>query len=196
MADIALIAVSFYLLQWASFFGGFSYIRTGERRLEKTLWNLRIDAFQKPPFRLFLAAYAQGAYLKTAGMVILLNLGMLILQGLAGLILLSPVIALIQGFMMGSLVAQGDGRTRLFSLFVCIFEIGAFSTAGAISFYLGVSWIVYGAFPEALEFVISSRLYLLPLCSLVLNGLSEASGIFFRITGVPGKRSVEEKLYK
>ncbi|NPV45295.1 MAG: hypothetical protein HPY70_15205 [Firmicutes bacterium] len=47
---------------------------------------------------------------------------------------------------------------------------------------------------ESFKNIIIEGYFLIPLICLVLNGLFEASGVFFGIEGVPGVKAVKEQL--
>lgn len=76
-----------------------------------------------------------------------------------------------------------------------IFELGAFSTSGAVGLNIGIEWI-FGkvSIVESFKNIIIEGYFLIPLICLVLNGLFEASGVFFGIEGVPGVKAVKEQL--
>lgn len=199
MKNLLVMLSIMYLLQWIIFIIGYMFIRSNSKlssRLEKYIWNTRIDAMQKYPLKLFMDAYSEKNYFKSMIFVITTNIGMVIVQLISGLVLLSPLIVIYQGFMMGAIVAQGDKKTKIFSYVVCIFELGEFAFAGGLSLYVGVSWIFNSNFHNALTLIVDSGLYLLPLLCLILNGVIEAAGVFLDIEGIPGVKAVKEKLYK
>ncbi|HDR88365.1 MAG TPA: hypothetical protein ENN63_01885 [Bacteroidetes bacterium] len=194
------IMVLMYLACWFSFIIGYLFIRSGSRsarKLEKFVWNSRIRKFQIQPFREILRLYEQKIFLLLFLLVIGINFTMVIFQAIAGLILIAPVIVLYQGFFVGLLIAQADRKTALFSLFVLIFELGAFSTAGAIGLSTGIDWIFMKvSFTDSIKNVIAQGNYFIPIICLFLNGLFEASGVFLGIEGVPGVKAVKEQLFK
>ncbi|MCW8965330.1 MAG: hypothetical protein OQK82_01385 [Candidatus Pacearchaeota archaeon] len=130
-------------------------------------------------------------------MVIILNFLMVLLLSLFGFILFSVIIITIIGFNAGALIAQADKKTIIFSIIVLIFELGAFSTSAGIGFYIGIEWIYNGKlFFQIFSRIFNEGWFLIPLLSLFLNGVFEASGIFFNIEGVPGIKAYKERLYK
>lgn len=65
--------LSVLLLAWVSFTIGFYLIGTElklAKGLKRCLWNGRIDKLERPPFSLFLRAYAEKNYIKSFVMVL------------------------------------------------------------------------------------------------------------------------------
>lgn len=199
MDRIWVLLTIMYVIQWVCFIVGFIVIQSKRpfgQKIEKYTWNARIDVMQKTPFKQFMWAYSEKKYLFTVLFVIVTNVNALIVQFITGFFLLSPILALGQGVMMGVVVAQGDRKTRLFSFVVCIFEIGAMAFAGGLGLYIGIEWIFKSSFSQAFQVIINQKYYLIPLICLILNGVIEASGVFLDIKGVPGVKAVKEKIYK
>jgi len=189
-----------YVFCWITFIVGFIFIKTktnSAKKLEKLIWNSRVDKFQKKPFSYVVEWYDKKNYFGLVVLVIILNLTMVILQSIIGFILISPIVIAILGFNAGALIAQADRKTMIFSLFVLIFELGSFSISGGIGFYIGAEWIFNKKpFFEILNQTIIEGYYLIPIVCLILNGIFEAMGIFFNIEGVPGTKAYKEKIYK
>ena len=189
-----------YIASWISFIAGYIFLKSGSssaRKLEKFTWNSRIKKFQERPFNKIIDAFEKKNFLLALVCVIGINFNMVIFQALTGFILLSPIVVIFQAFLMGILIAQADRKTTVFSLFVLIFELGAFSTSGAIGLHIGIEWIFTNvSFVDSFKDMIAKGYYLIPVICLLLNGLFEASGVFFGIKGVPGAKAVKEQLYK
>ena len=198
--SIAAIMIFMYIFCWLTFFIGFIFIKTktnSAKKLEKYIWNSRVDKFQKKPFSFVVELYDKKKYFGIVVLVIILNISMVIAQSLSGFVLISPIILAILGFNGGALIAQADKKTMIFSFFVLIFELGSFSLSGGIGFYIGIEWIFYKKpFFEILNLSIIKGYYLIPIVCLLLNGIFEAAGIFLNIEGVPGIKAYKEKIYK
>lgn len=189
-----------YVFCWITFIIGFFFIKTklkSARKIEKYIWNSRVDKFQKKPFSYIVELYDKKNYFGIVILVIVLNITIVILQSIIGFILISPIIIALLGFNAGALIAQANRRTMIFSIFVLIFELGSFSISGGIGFYIGIEWIFYKKpFFEILNQTIMAGYYLIPVVCLLLNGIFEGMGIFFNIEGVPGIKAYKEKIYK
>ena len=165
--------------------------------MEKKIWNARIDKMQKFPFKNIMELYAKKNYFLILVLVILINSTMVIFQFLIGLVLLSPFLVILQGTMIGMLLSQADKKTVIFSLVVLPFELGAFSCSAALGFSVGINWIFLGSnLISSIRDLTLSLFFIIPIICLFLNGVIEASGIFFDIEGVPGIKAVKNKLYK
>lgn len=172
--------LSVLLLAWVSFTIGFCLIGTQlslAKRIKKQLWNGRIDKLGKPPFSLFLRAYAEKNYIKTFGMVLICNIPGHIAMFLFGLIKIGVVMMLVQPFLQGAVVGMGDDKTRLWGVLTAIFEVSGFIVSCCLGFFarLDFWWI--------------------PAVFLLLNAVIESGGVLVGVTGVPGKKAVEHKEY-
>lgn len=174
------LIVSALLIAWISFTVGFCLIGTelqGPKKIKKQLWNGRIDKLGKPPFSLFLRAYAEKSYIKSFIMVLVCNIPGHIGMFLFGFIKIGAVMLLIQPFMQGAVVGMGDDKTRAWGVLTAIFEVSGFVVSCCLGFFSRIDlwWI--------------SALFLL------LNAAVEAGGVVVGVTGVPGIRAVENREY-
>ncbi|MEF8849113.1 MAG: stage II sporulation protein M [Candidatus Thermoplasmatota archaeon] len=190
----------FYILAWFSFCIGYIFTKkeyTLSNKLEKFTWNSRIDAHQKFPFSHIYKLGENNDYILLAILVISINLTMVLIQYISGIILISPMILIYQGFITGSLISQADKKTKYYSYIVLIFEIGAYSTAGAISFHLGLTWLLWnGNLSKELINITENLYFYLPLILLILNGIFESWSVSKGIQGIPGKKAIKHKKYK
>lgn len=174
------LVLSILLAAWISFTTGFCLIGTQmplAQRIKKQLWNGRIDKLGKPPFSLFLQAYAEKNYLKSLIMVLVCNIPGHIGMFLFGFIKIGIIMVLIQPFMQGAVVGMGDDKTRLWGVFTAVFEVSGFGVTCCLGFFSRIDlwWI--------------SALFLL------FNAVIEAGGALVGITGVPGRQAVVHKEY-
>lgn len=188
-----------YILIWIAFFIGYRFvsIKNGaSMKFKKYLWNSRIDKMQYPPFT-WVMKLAEKRNPIIILLVIVINSSMVITEMLLGLLMVGPLFLLLQGFMVGALIAQADKKTQIFSFIVLIFELGSFATSCGLGLYL-VAALLFNGVPilENVDVLIGSGLLWIPVVLLILNGLFEGSGVLFGIEGVPGIRAVREKLYK
>ncbi|HLB46302.1 MAG TPA: hypothetical protein VJL59_04665 [Anaerolineales bacterium] len=188
-----------YLIVWISFVGGYWWIcqkNENSIKFEKYLWNARIDKMQYPPFSIIMRLSERRNPL-ILFLVIIINSIMVITEFILGLIFLGPIMLIIQGFMVGALIAQADVKTKIFSLFVLLFELGSFSAASGLGLYAVIQKIFVGIpIIESIATLSSNGYLWIPVILLILNGVFEGSGVIFNIEGVPGIKAVREKLYK
>lgn len=200
MIGLFQIIILFYILTWISFWIGYIFIKIENplsNKLENFTWNSRIDAHQKFPFSYIYKLEENNNYIYLAILVISINFTMVLIQYIAGIILLSPLILIYQGLVMGALISQADKKTKYYSYIVLLFEIGAYSTPGAISFYIGLSWIFWDInLLNELINIVEKWYFYLPLFLLILNGIFESYSVAKGIEGVPGKKAIKEKKYK
>jgi len=188
-----------YLIIWISFVRGYWWISQKNEnsiKFEKYLWNSRIDKMQYPPFSMIMKLSERRNPL-IIFLVITINSMMVITEFILGLIFLGPVILIIQGFMVGALLAQADVKTKIFSLFVLLFELGSFSAACGLGLYAIIQKIFVGMpIIESIATLSRNGHLWIPVILLIFNGIFEGSGVIFNIEGVPGIKAVREKLYK
>jgi len=194
------ILIAMYIIAWISFIIGVIFIKSHTfiaKKFERFIWNSRIEKMQLNPFKMIFKLYEQKNYIFILLLIILINSSMVLVQFISGFIFLSFILIIYQGFFIGSLIAQADKKTVIFSLIVLIFELGAFAFSGGLGIYIGIEWIINKKiFMEIIIENIKSGYIFIPIICLLLNGIIEASGIFFGIEGVPGVKAVKEKLYK
>lgn len=172
--------LSALLAAWISFTTGFCLIGTQlslAKKIKKQLWNGRIDKLGKPPFSLFLQAYAEKRYLKSLVMVLVCNIPGHIAMFLFGFVKIGIVMVFIQPFMQGAVVGMGDDKTRLWGVFTAVFEVSGFVVTCCLGFFARLDlWWISAVF-------------------LLLNAVIEAGGAPAGVTGVPGRQAVEHKEY-
>lgn len=193
-----------YGIYWGCTFVGFIIVNSGTRigkKLEIFTWNSRIRLWNKQPlFKYLFAAMEEKKYFVSSSLVMLFNFPMVIFQFIVGLILLSPLVAVYAGTLVGLIIGQGKGKAFfVYTATTLIFEFGAFAFAGAIGMMIGESWLLSDTkFLDSFGMVIEQiSLYaLLPLGCLLLNGLLEATGPLLGIDGVPGIEAYRKQIYK
>lgn len=172
--------LSALFIGWISFTCGFCLIGTEfkiARKIKKQLWNGRIDKLGKPPFSLFLQAYAKKDYIKSLAFVLICNIPGHIVMFLLGFIKIGVIMIIIQPFMQGAVVGMGDDKTRVWGVFTAIFETSGFIISCCLGFFsrIDLCWI--------------------PVLFLLVNAVIEAGGVFAGVTGVPGIQAVKNKEY-
>lgn len=169
------------LVGWIIFTFAFAWIGTEfplAQKLEKSLWNQRIDRLQTPPYSYFMKAYEEKNYLKSALFVMLCNAPMHLVLYVLGYFKIGLVLVVVQCFLMGCLVGMGDDKTRVYGIVTAVFEVSSFILSGCFG--------LFGLW----------RFWWVSALLLVCNGLVEAIGTCIGATGVPGAEAVREKQYK
>ncbi|MDI6778821.1 MAG: hypothetical protein QME25_01300 [Bacteroidota bacterium] len=192
-----------YALYWGFCFIGIFIVRSRYGTLlESFTWNSRIDAFQKIPFIYLLKYITEKEFLIAAILVALINLNNVIIQFLLGFVLVSPIMSVFSGFIVGCLLGQAEKRTLWpYSILTLIFEFGAFSIGGAIGMAIGYEWLLGNLpfFEAFLGYIESLPIFIwfLTVLFLIINGLIEAGGpVFFDVKGIPDIDSIKNKYYK
>jgi hypothetical protein len=188
-----------YALIWIAFVSGYCLISQKSepsKRFEKFLWNSRIEKMQYPPFtRIMKLAERRNPVIGL--WVIITNAGMVLVELLLGILIVGPIFLSIQGFMVGALIAQADKKTKVFSVFVLVFEFGAFASACGIGLILTYNQLMHStSIIQGFKEMNETGIIWIPIILLILNGIFEGSGVFFNIEGVPGIKAVREKIYK
>lgn len=177
-----LIFVLFAIIfAWFTFTFAFAFIGTTftkAQKLDKFLWNGRIEKLQKPPFSLFLKAYESKNYFLSFIMVIICNIPGHLMMFVFGASKIGLLMIIVQPFMQGAIVGMGDEKTRVYGVVTSIFEVTGFVTSCCLGFF----WAV--------------ELWWIPAIFLILNAIVEASGVLIGAQGVPGVEAVKNKLYK
>jgi len=140
--------------------------------------------------------YEGKSYIKMCLAVIIANFAGHCVTFLMGLTLIGGVYFVVQVFLMGVLVAQGDPKTKMYGVVTAVFEVSAFTLTNGIGFLC--SW---GALTSEMGFgasVISTlKSYIwVPMLLLIGNGIVEACGALIGAQGVPGVENVKNKRYK
>jgi hypothetical protein len=145
--ELVLITTLFfcYVLIWIGFISGYSFINRKNgpsKRFEKFLWNSRIEKMQYPPFTMIMKL-AERKNPVIGLWVITTNVFMVLVEFLLGVLIVGPIFLAFQGFMVGGLIAQADNKTKVFSIFVLVFELGSFASACGIGLFLTYNQLVY-----------------------------------------------------
>ncbi len=205
MSSVLQFFVLVYITYWVCALVGVIVVRSDTsvgRRLEIYTWNSRVEMWHRlPQFRLLFGAMEDGRIVASSLLVMAFNLPMVILQCVAGIALLSPVLAMASGGFAGVIIGQGRGRRFfVYAAATAIVEFGAFASAGALGMTVGAAWLLHGSeFSDAVTMVVSNAgaYTLLPLVFLAANGVLEASGpCYWGIDGVPGIRAYRNRTLK
>jgi hypothetical protein len=141
----------------------------------------QIQKFQYPPFKQLVNLWVSNKYLLTSvTFIVIIIIPAVFLFFLLGVILVSPILAIVQGFTVGILIGKFGRKEMLWAVIVGMFEIGYWALSGA----LGIS-VTLTCFFEGLSFIDSLILclnnilsgYWIPLIIFIVgNAFGEVAG--------------------
>lgn len=136
LSGVVNISIIVYATIWIALVAGVSLVRTGNRRAKRIrtwLINKRIEQFQHPPFKNLLRLWLAGRFFRTSfSFIVVIILPAVLLFFLLGLLLITPLLAIYQGFVVGLLVAHYDRRHVRWAMMVVPFEVGYWVLSGAL----------------------------------------------------------------
>lgn len=182
---------------------GFFRGRRGKRKfaiIAVQLYNARIKRMQSVPYRRLREALEQKQLLRAVLYIAAINFGMLVMQFLLGLILLSPFLAGLNGQINGYILSWGDDRyVYPYGLLQSFLQFSAFSTAAGAGMMIGMGWLYYELSFQTALFLAPSRTVALLCVSLLLlfsGAVIEAAGpIHWGIEGIPSQDAIRRKVY-
>jgi len=150
---------------------------------------MRLQAFHRFPLRQVGRALLGEDIPRAAALTTLVNLNASILHIVAGTLYLAPLVAVVQGFLLGTLLAPArGGRTYLFTAAVLPFEVGAFALSAALGMRIARRWLldrrgvrrgITESWPE-----LQTGLPLVILLQALGGFLKAAGAIWLRLPGV------------
>jgi hypothetical protein len=192
LPGVLAIAIVVYAVAWIALGVGVLLIRTGNRtawRIRTWLINKRIEQFQHTPLKHLLRLWLSGRFVRTSvTFVIVIILPAVLLFFLLGLLLITPLLAIYQGLVVGFFIAHFDRRHMLWAMAVAPFELGYWALSGA----LGVS-ATAGVFFNHLSLtsslmrtaeVLASGYWIPLVICILVNGFAEVAGpIYWNLSG-------------
>jgi hypothetical protein len=186
------ISLLVYALIWLATLVGTALIRSRNRRaLRARIWliNKRIEQFQHPPFKNLLTLWIAGKFFRTSAWFgLLVALPAAALFFLLGLLLVTPLLSLYQGLVVGLLIARYDRRHMCWAMAVAPFEFGYWALSGGLGISVPAGMLIdHVSFTEsflvAVDGLASGYGVVILLCMLI-NVLVEVAGpIFWRMGG-------------
>jgi hypothetical protein len=190
--DLIGLSILVYATTWVALVVGVAFIRRGNKRAQRIrtwLLNKRIEQFRHPPFKNLLKLWMTRKYLLTSvSFMFLIITPAVLLFFLVGMFLLTPLLAVYQGLVVGFLIARYDRRHLVCGLGVGAFEFGYWAVSGALGMSLTAGIVFNGAsFVQSLAFVmeeLASGYWLLIVLCVVINAFGEVAGpMYWNMTG-------------
>jgi len=191
-STLLIISIILYATIWIGTAVGMSLVRRGNKRAKRIrtwLLNNRIEQFRHPPFKNMLKLWiARKFFLTSFSFIFLIIIPAALLYFVVGIILITPILTIYQGLVVGLLIARYDRRHMVWALIVGPFEFGYWALSGA----LGISVTAAALFSDlsfAQSFLVAVDTFLsgywipIAICILV-NAFGEVAGpIYWKMTG-------------
>jgi hypothetical protein len=188
--SVYIIFFVIYSIIWVSLFIGISLTRYGNKysvKLHDIFVKRQIQKFQYPPFKNLLKLWISNKFLITSiTFIIIIIIPAVIMFFLLGILLLSPFLAIIQGFAVGNLISNFKSKEMTWAILVGIFEFGYWALSGALGISVTAEYLL-----SEKSFIISFSIlvnnlyteYWLPLLIFICgNAFGEVAGpIYFNI---------------
>lgn len=179
-----------YFIIWFSLLVGVVLIKNKSKlglKLHALFVKRQIQKFQYPPFKQLVKLWVKNKFLLTSiTFIVIIIIPAAVLFFLLGIMLVSPVLAVVQGFTVGILIGNFGKKETWWALIVGMFEFGYWAFAGALGISVTFACLFDGiTFIESLTGCINSILsgYWIPLIIFILgNAFGEVAGpIYFNI---------------
>jgi hypothetical protein len=192
LTTLVTIAIILYGTIWIGTIVGMALLRRGDKRAKQIrtwLLNKRIEQFQRPPFKNMLRLWiARKFFLTSFTFVFVIIIPAALLFFVVGIILITPVLTLYQGLVVGLLIGRYDRRHMVWALIVGPFEFGYWALAGALGMSVTAA-ALFGDLSFGQSFLAAADTFLsgywipIAICILV-NAFGEVAGpIYWKITG-------------
>ncbi|MEW6653986.1 MAG: hypothetical protein AB1394_11030 [Bacteroidota bacterium] len=188
--SVYIIFFVIYSIIWISLLIGLVLMRNRNKfseRLHEIFVKRQIQKFQYPPFKNLLKLWISNKFLITSiNFIIMIIIPAVIMFFLLGILLLSPFLAIIQGFTVGNLISNFKSKEMTWAILVGIFEFGYWALSGALGISVTAEYLLFDkSFFTSLSIFINNLYaeYWLPLTIFICgNAFGEVSGpIYFNI---------------
>lgn len=179
-----------YSIIWISLFTGIILMRIKNKFAERpheVFIKRQVQKFQYPPFKNLLKLWVSNRFIITSiTFIIIIIIPATIMFFLLGIFLLSPFLAIIQGFTVGNLISNFKSKEMVWAILVSIFEFGYWALSGALGISVTVEYLLFEkSFFSALSTFVNNLYseYWLPLLIFICgNAFGEVAGpIYFNI---------------
>lgn len=165
-----------YSIIWVSLSVGVIFIKRKSvlsQKLHILLVKRQIQKFQYPPFKQLVKLWVKNKYLLTSiTFIVIIIIPAVFLFFLLGIMLVSPVLAIVQGFIVGILIGNFSKKEMWWAVIVGMFEFGYWALSGA----LGIS-VTFACLFEGIPFIDSLAGYWIPLIICIFgNAFGEVAG--------------------
>ena len=186
MEKISVYTIFFviYFIIWASLLVGIIFIKRKSvlsQKLHTLLVKRQIQKFQYPPFKQLVKLWVKNKFLLTSiTFIVIIIIPATVLFFLLGIILVSPILAIVQGFTVGILIGNFEKKEMWWAVIVGMFEFGYWALSGALGIFVSFACLFEGiSFFESLAGSINTILsgYWIPLIICILgNAFGEVAG--------------------
>ncbi len=202
--SIFIIFFIVYLIIWVTLAIGIVLMRNSNKfalKMHKLFLNGQIKKFQYPPFKNLLKVWLDNKYLTTSiTFIFLIIIPAVILFFFCGIILITPILSIIQGFTVGILIGNFDKKNMLWAVIVGIFEFGYWALSGALGVFITLGFLFKDisftdSFFNGIGVLYSG--YWIPLVVCVLgNAFLEVAGpIYWNMTGLISLENLSQGKY-
>jgi hypothetical protein len=173
-----------YFIIWVSLLVGVVLVKRKSKlgsKLHTLLIKRQIQKFQYPPFKQLVKLWIKNKYLFTSiTFIVIIIVPAVFLFFLLGIILVSPILAIVQGFIVGILIGNFGKKEMWWASIVGMFEFGYWALSGALGISVTFACLFdHISFIESLTECINTILsgYWIPLIIFIFgNAFGEVAG--------------------
>jgi hypothetical protein len=173
-----------YFIIWVSLLVGVVLVKRKSKlgsKLHTLLIKRQIQKFQYPPFKQLVKLWIRNKYLLTSiTFIVIIIVPAVFLFFLLGIILVSPILAIVQGFIVGILIGNFGKKEMWWAAIVGMFEFGYWALSGALGISVTFACLFEGlSFADSIILCINNILsgYWIPLIICILgNAFGEVAG--------------------
>jgi hypothetical protein len=173
-----------YFIIWVSLLVGVVLVKRKSKlgsKLHTLLIKRQIQKFQYPPFKQLVKLWIKNKYLLTSiTFIVIIIVPAVFLFFLLGIILVSPILAIVQGFIVGILIGNFGKKEMWWAAIVGMFEFGYWALSGALGISVTFACLFdHISFIESLTECINTILsgYWIPLIIFIFgNAFGEVAG--------------------
>jgi len=173
-----------YSIIWISLLIGIVLIKYKIKiaiKLHELFIKKQIQKFQYPPFKNLLKLWISNKYLlASVTFILIIIIPAVILFFLLGILLVSPLLAIIQGFTVGILIGNFKKKEMYWAVIVGMFEFGYWALSGALGISVTFGYLFNGiSFSDSLSNCINNIFseYWIPLIICIIgNAFGEVAG--------------------
>ncbi len=178
------IFIILYFIIWFSLLVGIVLIKQKSKlglKLHALFVKRQIQKFQYPPFKQLVKLWVKNKFLLSSiTFIVIIIIPATVLFFLLGIMLLSPILAIVQGFTVGILIGNFGKKDMWWAVIVGMFEFGYWALSGALGIFVSFTCLFDGiSFFESLAGSINTILsgYWIPLIICILgNAFGEVAG--------------------
>ena len=182
--NVYTIFFAIYFIIWFSLLVGIVLIKQKSKlglKLHALFVKRQIQKFQYPPFKQLVKLWVKNKFLLSSiTFIVIIIIPATVLFFLLGIMLLSPILAIVQGFTVGILIGNFGKKDMWWAVIVGMFEFGYWALSGALGIFVSFTCLFDGiSFFESLAGSINTILsgYWIPLIICILgNAFGEVAG--------------------